>query len=500
MRIRILSVMAMMITLMAACSAKSTAPDTNTSGSGGNTGNTGGTGGTGGSGTLTVASSGASNGTLPTTYTCDGGSQSPPISWSGAPTGTTGYAMIMTTIPGPGTVKYNWILYNIPPTATSIAAGATGVGTAGFADDGGGLAYAPPCSQGPGLKNYIFTIYALSGTPSLTGLSANQVTGAVLTAALAPVTLASAALTLGVNRTQAMINCASLRTSLGSYSTTNSLAITCDSTYGYFSTYGIQMKHAMMNGITATNQQVPIAQNFTGTNAWKIPLVPTVATTKSAAVDGPIGVAVNGVPIFNPCKQGGCNSTPGGNDTKVLGELDLCNGHAGRADDYHYHAAPICMMSDQPTAYWDSHPLGWALDGYAIFGYRNPDGTTATRDNICGGNTLTHQNAPAGYAYHVTDVSPYVLSCFYGNPSPDLAGQGAKYAPIRPPGAPITASNMTLDATTASLAIGGTTTMAWQSGSTSYQIKYVRTSALCWTFTFYTNGAQTSTSNYCRSF
>ena len=265
MRIRILSVMAMMITLMAACSAKSTAPDTNTSGSGGNTGNTGGTGGTGGSGTLTVASSGASNGTLPTTYTCDGGSQSPPISWSGAPTGTTGYAMIMTTIPGPGTVKYNWILYNIPPTATSIAAGATGVGTAGFADDGGGLAYAPPCSQGPGLKNYIFTIYALSGTPSLTGLSANQVTGAVLTAALAPVTLASATLTLGVNRTQAMINCASLRTSLGSYSTTNSLAITCDSTYGYFSTYGIQMKHAMMNGITATNQQVPIAQNFTGT-------------------------------------------------------------------------------------------------------------------------------------------------------------------------------------------------------------------------------------------
>ena len=83
-------------------------------------------------------------------------------------------------------------------------------------------------------------------------------------------------------------------------------------------------------------------------------------------MDGPIGVAVNGVPIFNPCKQGGCNNTPGGNDTKVLGELDLCNGHAGRADDYHYHAAPVCMMSDQPTAYWDSHPLGWALDGYEI--------------------------------------------------------------------------------------------------------------------------------------
>jgi hypothetical protein len=31
-------------------------------------------------------------------------------------------------------------------------------------------------------------------------------------------------------------------------------------------------------------------------------------------VDGPIGVAINGVPIFNPCKQGGCQN----GDTKVL--------------------------------------------------------------------------------------------------------------------------------------------------------------------------------------
>ena len=191
----------------------------------------------------------------------------------------------------------------------------------------------------------------------------------------------------------------------------------------------------MMDGITATNQQVPIPQNFTGANAWRIPLVPKVAVTKTSAVDGPIGIAVNGVPIFNPCKQGGCSGR-GGGDTKALGELDLCNGHAGRADDYHYHAAPVCMMADQGPAYWDTHPLGWALDGYGIFGYRNPDGTPATRDGVCGGNALAHLNAPAGYAYHVTDVSPYVLSCFHGEPSPDLAGQGAKYSPIRPPGTP----------------------------------------------------------------
>jgi phosphatidylethanolamine-binding protein (PEBP) family uncharacterized protein len=435
--------------------------------------------------------------TLPITYTCDGDGKSPPLAWTGAPTGTQQYAMVMTTVATGNVTKYSWVLYNIPAATTSIPVG-TNMGTVGQADDGAGTNYAPPCSQGPGLKQYTFTVYALSGPPALNGAAPNQVTGATLLNAIAAVTLNKAALTVGVNRTQAMINCGYVKASINGYRTANSLDVTCDSTYAYFSTYGIQSKHAMMNGIRATNQQVPIPQNFTGTNAWKLPLVPGVAATKVSALDGPIGLAVNGVPIFNPCKQGGCSGA-GGGDTKVLGELDLCNGHAGRADDYHYHAAPLCMMSDQNAAYWDTHPLGWALDGYAIFGYRNADGTTASRDAVCGGSAVTHPNAPAGYAYHVTDVSPYVLSCFHGTPSPDLAGQGSKYSPVRPPGTPTTSTNMTLDATAASLAIGGTSTMRWENAGKVYQIRYARTSATCWTFTFLTDGATTASSNYCRS-
>ena len=293
-------------------------------------------------------------------------------------------------------------------------------------------------------------------------------------------------------------HCGYVRQSLTAYAGTNSLVVTCDSSYAWISSTGIQWAHPMMTGITATNQQVPLAQNFTGSNAWRIPLVPQVASSKTTAIDGPIGIAVNGIPIFNPCKQGGC-SGPGGGDTKALGELDLCNGHAGRADDYHYHAAPTCLMADQPAAYWDTHPVGWALDGYAIFGYRDADGAVATRDGVCGGNTRPHPNAPEGYAYHVTDVSPYVLSCFYGVPSPDLAGQGAKFSPLRPPGTPMPASNLTLDATASSLALGGTTTMAWQSGGHAYAVRYTRTSTVCWRFTFTTDGTVTSTTDYCRA-
>jgi len=54
-------------------------------------------------------------------------------------------------------------------------------------------------------------------------------------------------------------------------------------------------------------------------------------------------------------------------------------------------------------------------------------------------------NAPSGYSYHVTDVSPYVLACFRGTPSPDLANQGSKYRPLRvPPVTPFRVSGMTL--------------------------------------------------------
>lgn len=301
--------------------------------------------------------------------------------------------------------------------------------------------------------------------------------------------------------------------------------VTCDNQYAYVGGDALSVD-PMMNGITATNLQVPIQQNLTGSNAWKIPLIPTVNTgTKVAAVDGPIGVAINGIPIFNPCKQGGCSN----GDTKVLGELDICNGHAGRADDYHYHAAPTCMMAHQTAHYWDTHPVGWALDGYAILGYNDSNGTTASRDGICGGNTSSQNGAliPSGYSYHVTDNSPYVLSCFYGIPSPDLAGQGAKFKPIRqPPVTPFKVSAMTLttDPTDGYQVLQFTAAITFttnETGTDSYnnppgtykiRSKQLTGSALtaalasnsgktqCWQFQFQTvNGTQTQPPiTYCR--
>jgi phosphatidylethanolamine-binding protein (PEBP) family uncharacterized protein len=478
------------------------------------------------SGFSLTSASVAEGGVLPVDYTCDGTGSTLALNWSNAPAGTREYALLMTTLPGDGTIKWNWVLYGIPGNTTGLVKDTFGIGTLGVGSDGPGNAYDPPCSQGPGTKVYTYTVYALSGSPTIS-LPASQVTGKVVADAIAPLTLGTATLNVGVTRTTmtgSSAACLNIRNSTGA-STTGTATVSCDGTFAYVSSTGIAT-HAMMDGITATNLQVPIPQNFNGANGWKIPLNPAIASSTTTAVDGPIGVAINGVPIFNPCKQGGCQN----GDTKVLGELDRCNGHAGRADDYHYHAAPVCMMAGQPDPhYWDTHPLGWALDGFAIFGYFNADGAVATRDAVCGGNSLPVQNAPAGYSYHVTDASPYVLSCFRGTPSPDLANQGSKFRPLRqPPVTPFRVSAMTLttDATdgyqvlqfTSSVSFITTETGADQHANApgTYRIRYkaVTGEALaallalpqnagkttCWNFQFMSAAGSTTqpTVSYCR--
>ena len=356
-----------------------------------------------------------------------------------------------------------------------MAAAAFAVGEQGVGSDGPVAGYQPPCSQGAGAKTYTFTLHALSAALPSPAIGAAAPDGATLAAQIAPLSLGKAVLNVSYSRSAtssgSAANCLTVRASLqGSGAGAGGAQVGCDAQYAYISSEAIP-SHTLMDGITATNLQVPTAQRFLGSNAWRIPLQPRLADTPTPVTDGPVGVAVNGVPIFNPCKQGGCQN----GDTKVLGELDVCNGHAGRADDYHYHAAPVCLMAGKPTSYWDTHPVGWALDGFAIYGYNDADGKPASRDSVCGGNTNPVSNGPSGYKYHVTDASPYVMSCLRGVPGPDLAGQSAKFSPMRqPPVTPFAVSGMTLrsDTTTGQQVLRFSTTRSFTTNETG-QDSYV---------------------------
>ncbi|MEI7529015.1 MAG: PKD domain-containing protein, partial [Elusimicrobiota bacterium] len=153
--------------------------------------------------TVTVAAAGAFALTSPVglegaamaaEYTCDGAYASPALAWSGAPAGTQQFALLMTTLPGDGSTKWNWVLYGIPAAAYGLDKNTSGVGTPGVNSDTQSQEYAAPCSQGPGPKVYTYTLYALSGAPSLP--AAGLVTGDVLTSAISSLIISSTALNL----------------------------------------------------------------------------------------------------------------------------------------------------------------------------------------------------------------------------------------------------------------------------------------------------------------
>jgi hypothetical protein len=163
--------------------------------------------------------------------------------------------------------------------------------------------------------------------------------------------------------------------------------------------------HTMMVGIRAWNQQVPIPQPYRGDNSFRFPLRPSFAdepvSGKETLFRGAIAIAANGVPIFNPIKQDGRT------DTYLAGELDEYGGHAGRADDYHYHVAPVHLEE----RIGEGLPLAWALDGFPIMGYREPDGMEAQGLDWLNG----HVHTGVAYHYHATRDYPRLNGGFRGD-------------------------------------------------------------------------------------
>jgi gluconolactonase len=140
--------------------------------------------------TLTSPDLGA-DGRLPVEYTCDGASSTLALAWSGAPAGTQGYAVVMHHNAPDNAIHWYWVMYDIPADVTSLAKNVTGIGTLGTNSVNDQNAYAPPCSKGPGDKEYIYSVYALSAQPQIT---TSPIDRAALLDAIKGITLASAEL------------------------------------------------------------------------------------------------------------------------------------------------------------------------------------------------------------------------------------------------------------------------------------------------------------------
>jgi phosphatidylethanolamine-binding protein (PEBP) family uncharacterized protein len=125
----------------------------------------------------------ANNGVYPKLYTCDSLGISPGVQWSNAPSTTTSYALTMYTIPPTGDKHVYIVLYNIPASTSSIPDNSKSIGVFGINTVDGKTTYTPPCSQGPGAKIYVLTLYALNAPPTIS-VPNTQVTMDILLAGM----------------------------------------------------------------------------------------------------------------------------------------------------------------------------------------------------------------------------------------------------------------------------------------------------------------------------
>jgi len=206
----------------------------------------------------------------------------------------------------------------------------------------------------------------------------------------------------------------------------------------------------------ATTPNPLVEQNY----QYKITRNPQVAqaTTKLPLL-GTAGFAVNGMPFFGP-NEGAQPPDEAYGDPIYNGLMDACEGHT--AYTYHYHSMSVkCLstnslvaepwMNPDPPANEASPIVGWALDGFPIYGPQEctdeacsqvvvlKSGYAQTGDphsnawdaytwqdhpgdpsflDECNGHT-----GPGGdYHYHATSSFPYIVGCYRGTPDLNQGG------------------------------------------------------------------------------
>jgi Raf kinase inhibitor-like YbhB/YbcL family protein len=92
-------------------------------------------------------------------FKCGKADSSPALQWSGVPEGVTSLAIVLTDEDAPDYV--HWVVANIAPNVTGIAAGGMPAGAIQATNSAGNVGYAGPCPPDGKTHEYSLTLYAL---------------------------------------------------------------------------------------------------------------------------------------------------------------------------------------------------------------------------------------------------------------------------------------------------------------------------------------------------
>lgn len=174
----------------------------------------------------------------------------------------------------------------------------------------------------------------------------------------------------------------------------------------YFAT-----NHAQYEAYNGTNPNYAKNPNSIQTQnfVFKIPINPAKATTSAATPMGPMGISINGVPIYNQYAAGNAPLT------NEINSFDQYNGHPQNTGQYHYHVEPLFITNAKGR----NALIGFLLDGYPVYGpLENGVVLTSSQLDAYHGHTSATADYPNGiYHYHITADVPYINgNGFYGTP------------------------------------------------------------------------------------
>jgi len=143
----------------------------------------------------------------------------------------------------------------------------------------------------------------------------------------------------------------------------------------------------------------------------EVPANPTAATSPGCTSGGPVGIAMDGAMIYNAFDAAG-------NDAVAREIQDACHGHPDSSDVYHYHGWLQACVTDGGSSTQNSNLLGYALDGYGIYGpwYNGKILTSADLDECHGTTSEVMWDGKLTNIYHYVSTYdfPYTVACYHG--------------------------------------------------------------------------------------
>lgn len=140
---------------------------------------------------------------------------------------------------------------------------------------------------------------------------------------------------------------------------------------------------------------------------------PSVADEPTCVPMGMIGFSLSGAALYNALDGRG-------DDAPAHEIMDMCNGHPQQQGQYHYHDYSDCLVDTNSGPNGHSDLMGYALDGFGIYGLNEVEGVNLTSTDLdeCHGHVgevMWDGKLTEIYHYHYSEDYPYTIGCFVGD-------------------------------------------------------------------------------------